>query len=189
LNETSRQDPLITLLDEQGRRLYATLARLTLPQPAAADLFQELFLRLGQSPAFFTANDPSAYAWRTAINLAMEWRRRQHRRRHTNAPIDFDESPEHPDFVVSGPSPLDRIIRQEQTAQMLDALGGLTDLARECFVLRWIENESYASIAAALGKSQQQVRGMCHAAMRQLRDKLAPGVHPRVQTKVAKADG
>lgn len=50
--------------------------RLTLRRDVAAELLQELFVRLGTSE-IENARDPTAYAWRAAINLAMEWRRRR----------------------------------------------------------------------------------------------------------------
>src|SRR5688572_20717684 len=158
----------MTLLDEQGERLYATLARLTLRHDVAADLLQELFLRLSQSSTFAAADDPAAYARRTAINLAMEWRRRERARQRVQGPVCNDAIRESSGTM----SPLERLVRAEEYAQVLDGLSKLSELARACFVLRLIERQPYEQIARQLGKNAHQVRGLCHAALRQLRDKL-----------------
>ena len=164
-DDRQAHERLAQVLDEQGTRLYAALARLTLRHDVAADLLQELFLRLGRSETFLTADNPAAFAWRTALNLAAEWRRRQstsHR-----APMPAEER-----IVAVDPSPLDRLLQDEQIGQLLDALQDLSELARQCFVLRLIERQSYTEIAKTLGKTPHQVRGHCHAAIKQLRQKL-----------------
>src|SRR4051812_22018822 len=97
LNSHNRR-ALNLLLETHGPRLYATLARLTLRREVAGDLLQELFLRLGQSKGFPLAGDPAGYAFRTAINLAMEWRRG--RRRESGVPL--------PDVPAGEPTPLAR---------------------------------------------------------------------------------
>lgn len=157
---------LTLLLDEQGSRLYAALARLTPGRDLAAELFQELFLRLARSATFATADDPDRFAWRTAINLAMEWRRGRDRR-----PV------QHPENYVREPesaevSPLETLIHREQVERVLDALSELSESMRECFVLRLIEQQPYEQIARQLGKTPHQVRGLCHAAIRNVRERL-----------------
>ena len=77
MNSERRRRALNDLLDAHGERLYATLFRLTLRRDVASELLQELFVRLGSSAGFDQADDGVAYAWRAAINLAMEWRRRR----------------------------------------------------------------------------------------------------------------
>jgi RNA polymerase sigma-70 factor (ECF subfamily) len=152
----------MNVLDAEGGRIFATLTRLTLSHDVAADLLQELFLRLQKSDTFFAADNPGAFAWRTALNLATQWRRTRRR----------NSEPLRDDFVAAGASPLDRLIRDEQLAALLDSLDELSDLARECFVLRFIDGRSYDEIAQQLARTPHQIRGHCHAAVRQLREKL-----------------
>lgn len=150
------------VLDEHGSRLYATLVRLTLHHDVAGDLLQELFVRLGSSDTFQTARDPAAFAWRTALNLATQWRRE----RKPAAKLAED-------IASSAKSPLDRMVRDEELSRLLDGLDELSEMARVCFVLRFIERQSYDQIGRALEKTPHQVRGHCHAAVKQLREKLA----------------
>lgn len=166
---TKNHEQLLRLLDAQqgGARLYATLVRLTLHHEIAADLLQELFVQLRDNEGFLTANDPERYAWRSAIHLAMRWRRLQRRenRRWTNL---------QPDRAVSQtPSVLESMIQTEELSQVLDVLSDLSELAQNCFVMRLIERRSYVEIAQDLGKTPHQVRGHCHAAVRQIRQRLS----------------
>jgi RNA polymerase sigma factor (sigma-70 family) len=169
------QTKLLQILDHDGARLHTLLYRLTVRRDVAEDLLQELFLSLSRSRDFSDARDPAAYARRTAINLALLWRRR---RRETQAPADCP-------IAADMPPPIAGLIRAEEVERVLDALSGQSELSQQCFVLRHIEQESYESIAARLGKTSHQVRGICHAAVRQIRDCL--GVTPTPQRQVADA--
>src|SRR4051812_27455592 len=124
----------MALLDSDGARLHALLFRLTLRRDVAEELMQELFLRLSQSIGFASAEHPFTYARRAAINLAME-----RRRSPTFGSVDETLSQQMP-------LPIDGLIRAEQLEQILDALDDVPELARECFVLRFIEGESYDDI-------------------------------------------
>ena len=68
---------LLNLLETHGAELYALLTRLTLRAGVAEDLLQELFLKLRNASGFACADNPKAYAFRTAIHLACDWRRAQ----------------------------------------------------------------------------------------------------------------
>ena len=167
--ERQRRRRLDSLLDEQGTRLYAILARLAARGEVAAELLQELFVRLGQSAGFAAALDPTAYACRAAINLAMEWRRGR------DAATPATDRSALAEVACKGStrsSPLERLVRAEEAARILDALGEVPELPRTCFVLRMIEQRSYAEIAEQMSKTPHQVRGLCHAAVRQLRGML-----------------
>jgi RNA polymerase sigma-70 factor, ECF subfamily len=159
---------LSRLADAQGERLYATLSRLTLRGEVAGELLQELFLRLGRSGRFAAAGDPSAYAFRTAINLAMEWRRN----RKAAAPmVSLAEATE----IESGEtSPLRRMVVSEEHERLLNALSEMSESDQRLFVLRFIDEQSYEVIAKEMGTTPHRARGLCHAAMRRLRDRVLP---------------
>ncbi len=157
------KDGLQSLLDRDGARLFALLTRLTLRQEVAHDLFQQLFLQLAGSDGFRRAANPTAYATRAAINLAFAWRR--NRRTHESMQTEPVDSPI---------DPLDRLIDAEQIDQTLGALQDLSEFTREAMVLRFIEDLSYDDCAARMNKTAHQVRALCHAGIRQLRERLAP---------------
>jgi RNA polymerase sigma factor (sigma-70 family) len=159
-----RQKKILRLLDVSGPRLHRLLARLTRREDVVGDLLQELFIRLWNSKTFDKADDPLAYAYRTAINLAFEWRRHQ----QTACRSVGGDCPAGKD----NPSILGKMIQDEELEQVLDATSKLNDLARDVVVMRYIEQESYETIAGQLGKKPQHLRSVCAKAMAQLREVL-----------------
>ncbi len=160
-----RQKKILQLLDMSGERLHKLLARLTRREDVVGDLLQELFIRLWNSKAFDKAENPFAYAYRAAINLAFEWRRRQ----KTTCQLLEENCP----AVEDGPSALGKMIQAEELEQVLNATSKLTDLARDIVVMRYIEQDSYEEIAQRLGKKPQYMRALCAKAMARLRELLA----------------
>jgi RNA polymerase sigma-70 factor (ECF subfamily) len=160
-----RQRKILQLLDTSGPHLQRLLARLTRREDVVGDLLQELFLRLWKSRTFDKAEDPFAYAYRAAINLAFEWRRR---RKTTCRSLQEDST-----AAGNDSSALAEMIRAEELEQVLNATSRLTDLARDVVVMRYIEQDSYEEIARRLGKEPQYLRSVCAKAMARLRQLLA----------------
>ena len=155
------QQKVLELLDTSGARLHGLLAKLTLSDQATGDLMQELFLKLSQSRGFEKAKDPLPYAWRTAVNLAIDWRRSQKIKLQSLLP-EYLPPPK-------GPSALEALVLKEDIQQVLDATFRLSPLAREAVILRYIEEASYQEIARRLDKKPQHIRSLCSKAMARLR--------------------
>ena len=163
--EKDRQERVLALLDASGVRLHRLLGRLTLGEDVVGDLVQELFIRLSRSSGFDRAKDPWAYAYRAAINLAFEWRRKATKVRFES--LDADCLP-----MGNIASPLAAMVRAEEVERVLDAVGRLRGLAREVVVMRYIEQETYEAIAGRLGKKPQHVRSVCAKGLARLRELL-----------------
>ena len=159
-----RQKKILQLLDTSGERLHKLLARLARREDVVGDLLQELFIRLWNSKAFDKAENPFAYAYRAAINLAFEWRRRQK--------ITFRPLQENCPAAEDNSTALGKMIQTEELEQILNATSKLTDLARDVVVMRYIEQDSYEEIAQRLGKKPQYMRALCAKAMARLREML-----------------
>lgn len=159
-----RQEKILELLDTSGPRLHRLLARLTRREDATGDLLQELFLRLLNSRSFDKAQDPFAYACRSAINLAFEWRREQ---KNACTALEKDCPGVQDDSSVLG-----KMIRAEELEHVLEATARLKRLARDVVVMRYIQQDSYEQIAERLCKSPQHVRSICAKAMAQLRESV-----------------
>ena len=155
---------VLELLDSIGARLHRLVYRLTLCEDATGDLMQQLFLNLSNSSTLERAKDPAAYAFRSAINLAFDWRRKNKIKFQS---LDEDLLP-----VRNNPSALDKIIQQEQMQQVLTAIEKLGDLQRDVLVMRYIEQEPYETIAFRLGKKPQYLRSLCSKALAQMRSLL-----------------
>jgi RNA polymerase sigma-70 factor (ECF subfamily) len=160
-------DEVLALLADHGARLHALLTRLTLREDVAEDLLQELFLKLTQRPGFGRAQDPVAYAFRAAINLAFDWRRARKKVPRMEPASD--------DLVGRGGSPPREAARREELQRVLDALVRLPGLNREIVVMRYLEQHSYETIAGQFGKTPHQVRALCHKALSRLRSLLDKG--------------
>jgi RNA polymerase sigma-70 factor (ECF subfamily) len=157
----TRIEKTLEVLQSDGPRLHALLTRLTLREHVAEDLMQELFLQLTSSKGFENAADSTGYAIRTATNLAFEWRRKQQRRRETQATED--------DQASETQSPLSILEKKEQYEQILNALDHMSELTRQVVVLSRLEGHSYESVARQLGKTPHQVRALVSKAIGQLR--------------------
>jgi RNA polymerase sigma factor (sigma-70 family) len=158
---------LLELLDKAGANLHRLLTRLTLNEQTAEDLMQELFLKLGSSAQLEKIEDLDAYAYRAAVNLAFDWRRRN---RQIIVSIEQIAEPSSRDI-----SPLDSTIRNEELEEILDAVGQLEGISRDAFVMRHIEQQPYEAIAKILGQNEHQVRALCHKGINRLRQLLQSG--------------
>lgn len=71
--------------------------------------------------------------------------------------------------------PLTSLLRRETATRLSIALGFLTDLQREAFILHSVEELPYEEIAPLLGVSVVGARGLAHRAREKLKTKLPPG--------------
>ena len=158
-------DRLLKLLTEHGGRLHLLLLRLTLREDVAEDLLQDLFLRLCRSDGILVANRPEKYLFRTAINLAFEWRRRNRRAPNTVALADSN--------AFSSDQPLKTILRQEDVQRLLAAMDRLPARSRELLTLRYVEGFSFDEIATLLNATPHRIRARCSKAAAQLRKRVS----------------
>ena len=156
---------LVSILETHGAELHALLTRLTMRADAAEDLLQELFLKLRNAEGLGRAINRKAYVFRAAIHMAFDWREAQ------RADKSLRMEPADP-----AQSALDRLVDAEQLGQVLDAMQSLSELNRRALVLRYLQHLEYAEIAEQLGKTEHQVRGLCHKAIGQLQGLLRPAV-------------
>lgn len=160
---SDRRTEVLRLLDQSGAGLHALLTRLTLREDVAEELMQDLFLKLIAAKNRRGIDCWYAYARRTAINLAFDWRRQERTRRWCPLDESFQRASE-------GGSPLDRLIESEELEQAHAAIGRLRGASRQAFILRYIQQESYEQIAGQLGKTPFHARTLCSRAVRALRD-------------------
>ncbi|MEM9415176.1 MAG: RNA polymerase sigma factor [Planctomycetota bacterium] len=165
-------DRLKRLLEEHGRGLYALLFKLTRSHDTADDLLQELFARLGRSAGWYTADDPAAYAYRSARNLAFEHRRR--RRPEALVLTGQADTPIEPPTQENPPDAA--MIRREEDAALLDALARLDDPWCTALTMRYLEEQSYEHITAKLGnQTPHQIRSIVQKGLAKLRILIEKG--------------
>ena len=152
---------LLSLLDEHGGRLHGLLVKLTLSEDAAEDLLQDLFLRLSNSNGFLRATSPEAYLFRTATNLAFDWRKRNQRALAMGELPDGD--------ITQWDEPIEKTVRHEEMQRVLAAMDGLPEASRELLTLRYLEGLSYDQLANGLDSTPHRVRALCSKAIARLR--------------------
>jgi RNA polymerase sigma factor (sigma-70 family) len=153
------------MLEQHGPAAHALLLRVTLRADVAEELMQELFLKLGSRGSLAGVRDVGAYVRRTAIHLAMDWRRRGRRREA----VSLDR--EIPDARAD--APLRVIDDADDVERILDAAASeLSELERDAFILRYVQQESFEQIGIVIGKTAHQARGLCHAAVVRIRQRL-----------------
>jgi len=108
---SARQTELLELLDQNGATLFALL-----------------FIRLSGAKDQGGIDCWYAYARRTAINLAFDWRRR----RATRRSCSLDGLGER---ASDDSAPLSRLIQSEEIERVLAAIGRLRGTSREVFVI------------------------------------------------------
>lgn len=152
---------LLKLLDEYGTRLHTLLTRLTLRADSAEELLQDVFLRLMRSEGFADSPSPERYLFRSAINLAFDWRKRRQLRGISGRLSGREVSPH--------PSPEQQAIQHEQVERVLAAMEQLSESDRELLTLRFIDGASNEWLAERFDTTPHRVRALCAKAVSRLR--------------------
>ncbi len=159
---------LIASFQENYEDLLRFLARQTGDIDRAADLAQDTYLKLAaMGSSVGVIDNPRAYVYRVAGNLAIDTLRREGRiaARHTGT--EPDESV--PDPV---PSPESALLSKEQLHLFDAALDELPCKARLALLYFRVEGLSHAAIATRLGVSESMVAKYIGQALRHCRNRL-----------------
>ena len=136
------------------------------------DVAQEAFLKAFRKLHLFDGRS-AFYTWiyRIAANTAMDWRKKENRRRHAPLP----ESPEGEDRVEAhSPGPDTRAIQKELGELIDQAIAELPPRYHEILLLREMRGLSYEQIAQELQISKGTVESRLFRARERLREKLRP---------------
>ncbi|SLM50107.1 putative RNA polymerase sigma factor FecI (Sigma-19) [Nitrospira japonica] len=144
--------PLGMAFQQYAQELQRFLQRRLGCPEAAADLLQETFLRVAQLPASTQPDNPRAFLFRIASNLAIDELRRNQVRR------PFQEPLEEAEHVPSATPSCEQAIFDKQRMTLLQsALEQLSPRCRTIFMLRRVQGHSYDEIAHRLGVSERIV--------------------------------
>lgn len=131
------------------------------------DITQKTYLQLLQHPNPEEINNPQAYLFRTASNLAIDSMRRDGTRsRYSDYETDTDD--------LSSEQPgMDAIIDSKQRLQRFIAcLDELPELCRHAFILNRLEGMTHGEIARKLDISKKTVQRHIIRALEHLQDRL-----------------
>lgn len=179
LSEAVRSDPSPrddlwdAYVDKRADLVRFFTARLG-SRAAAEDLIQDLYLRITTLDARAPIDHPSAFLYRTAVNLMLD-RLRGERRTilrdhawHDSRRVRIGDAD-----IADEPSPEQAVAGRERLRQLLDAVACLPPQTRRAFELHKFGGHSHAETARMLGVSTKTVEKQVSAALRQLSLKLS----------------
>jgi RNA polymerase sigma factor (sigma-70 family) len=139
----------------------------------AEDLIQDLYLKLSAMTSVEAVENPSAFLYRTAVNLMLDRARGARRStvrddawRQTQGSTFGDTD------IADEPSPEQATASRQRLRQLVDAVQTLPPQTRRAFELHKLEGLSHAETAERLGVSRKTVEKQISAALRALLAKL-----------------
>jgi RNA polymerase sigma-70 factor (ECF subfamily) len=136
----------------------------------AEDLAEEVFLRMLESINSFKWQGYPFTSWlfRIAHNLVVDYYRKKGRQKNTS----LDDAMR---VIGSDNVYMDKQIDMKiSIKEVNNAMGGLTQLQQEVLTLRFAGGLSVAETAEAMGKKENAVKALQHAAIKKLRTLLGP---------------
>jgi RNA polymerase sigma-70 factor (ECF subfamily) len=133
-------------------------------QMDAEDLAQEVYVRLLRVEKLDAIEEPQAYLYRVASNVAAEWRMRAcHSKPHSDAELDT---------LVAATTP-EALVDESQLAAQLDrALQGMPPMVRTVVFLKLREGMSHDEIARHLSITPRMVRRLLTTGYAHLRSSI-----------------
>jgi RNA polymerase sigma-70 factor, ECF subfamily len=149
------------LVNQHQKMIRAMTFRMTGSLDDAEDLAQDAFLRAYQQLAAFNARSKfSTWLCQIAINLSLDWRRRENRREDIHSKWAAD--------IVSERSPAGEF-PDEHSRRVQEALNRLPVKQRAAIILTIYENQSHAEAAKTLGCAEPTISWRVFAARQKLK--------------------
>ncbi len=157
------------LFAEHGGALQAFLYRRVRRHPDAAELAQEVYVRMLRVPDMSTVRNPEAYLYAVASNLAKEHARRGPH--HSNV-IDIDD-PQVQEQLAELPAFGGQLDQEQRLKRLREVLRELSPKCQAAVELQYWHGLSYEEIAQRLGVSTNMVRKYLSQALTHCRIRMA----------------
>jgi RNA polymerase sigma factor (sigma-70 family) len=164
-----RKELVERLFAEHGSRLVAFFRRRVRRQQDAAELAQEVFLRILRVPDPSAIRNPEAYLYTVASNLAKE---HDVQERNLQAALDVDD-PAVQEQLAELPAFAGYIDRQVRIKRLREVLRQLPPKCHAAVVLHHWHHMSYAEIAQQLEISPHMVKKYLSQALLHCRRRMA----------------
>ena len=171
LNE-NRESLFKSWLSDHGGAVLKVARAYTRTTEDCQDLAQEILLQVWRSlPQFQGRASASTWIYRVALNTALGWRRKEHRRGAGPQPIFEVE-----DLCVAGLDSAQQALQREAVERLYDAIRQLpkTDAA---LVLLYLDDLSYRQMADVLGISESNVGVKLNRAKKALGELMKEKLH------------
>ena len=160
-------DTIAYLMQQHRGELLRFLTRKVTCQETAQDIFQETFIRFACYREKNTVENPRAFIFRIAANLAADYLRSLARQ---------TSEPEHENLIADLESPAASVeasvISQQEFELLMVALMELPPKCREVFILLRLKNYSYAQVEQELGISSTMILKYLNRALSHCRERL-----------------
>jgi len=157
------------LFAQHGRALQAFLFRRVRRHPDAAELAQEVYLRMLRVPDMTAIRNPEAYLYTVASNLAKEHARHE---RQDGAALDVDD-PLVQEQLAELPAFASQLDAEQRIKRLREVLQQLPPKCHAAVVLQYWQGLSYEEIAQRLGVSTHMVKKYLSQALVHCRRRMA----------------
>ena len=166
---------LAEIYDRFNRAVHAVAFRVTTDRTHAEDVVQEVFVALWQKPEAYRAERGSLGTWlmSTAHHKAVDLVRREESLRRRRDLVAVDVEQELRDELTAEPVE-EQATERWQAERIRRALADLPAPQRQAMVLAYFGGYTQREVAAVTGVPLGTVKTRMLAAMRKLRDVLAP---------------
>jgi RNA polymerase sigma-70 factor (ECF subfamily) len=173
------------VLTQHGRWLRTVVLARVADHAAADDVMQEVATAAVEKG--HQLRDPTKVApwlYRLAVVAALQYRRRQGRRRKL---VDhYAQRTQQGEYDEREPDPLDWLLADERKSLVRRALGRLPRRDAEILLLKYTEDWSYRQLAERLGLTTGAVEARLHRARQKMRRALAQ-LDPSLREEIASA--
>ena len=156
------------------KRVYNLALRYTNNEADAADITQEVFLRVYRAlPDFKEESSVTTWVYRITVNTAIDLTRKKTRRRENSLTGygEDDDAPER-DIIDESFSPEQRYEQTELREAIGAAIAGLSEEHRKIIIMRDVNGMSYSEIGEILSLGEGTVKSRLFRARDRLRTAL-----------------
>jgi RNA polymerase sigma-70 factor (ECF subfamily) len=163
------RDAYRELVERYQRKVYAVLLGMLHDHDAAWETSQETFIKALRNLDQFKG-EAAFYTWlyRIAVNLAIDYQRREWRRPVTSVADDTVEAQAGVQEELRRDDPFRRVRNRELGERVRAAIEQLTPEHRAAILLREVEGLSYEEISRVLGCAKGTVMSRLHYARKKL---------------------
>jgi RNA polymerase sigma-70 factor (ECF subfamily) len=139
----------------------------------AADVAQDVYMRVYRFASVEVIENPQALLFKTAANLAINELKRRGRILRRQVQVDDDSvACTVADLPSEDPTPEEAMGQKQDIGGMMDAIRALPEKPRTAFVKNRFEDKTYAVIATEMGVSESTVEKYMMDALKRLRARL-----------------
>jgi RNA polymerase sigma-70 factor (ECF subfamily) len=156
------------LYKQTSAKLYGVVARILTRGDVAADVLQEVYVRIWEKAGEFDPVRGSPLAWMATIarNRALDEVRRVR-------PVSLEDQPEGFEPAAEEIDPLAARERSEGLTRLVDCLKGLDEEKRAIVLLAYYRGSSREALAKRFGRPVPTIKTWLHRSLAQLRDCLS----------------